>query len=57
MKIFTYVVAIATLIVGFSACERMSQIVQPVPPQMEDTEAEIAIGVVLPLDGTSSCFK
>ena len=51
MKIFTCIVAIATLIVGFSACERMSQIVQPVPPQMEDTEAEIAIGVVLPLTG------
>ena len=51
MKIFTCVVAIATLIVGLSACERVSQIVQPIPPQMEDTGAEISIGVVLPLTG------
>jgi len=44
-------VAIATLIVGVSACERVSKIVQPVTPQMEDTGEEISIGVVLPLTG------
>ena len=51
MKSFVFIVAIATLIVGVSACERVSKIVQPVPPQMEDTGEEISIGVVLPLTG------
>jgi branched-chain amino acid transport system substrate-binding protein len=44
-------VAIATLIVGFSACERISQITQPVTPPVEDESGEISIGVVLPLTG------
>lgn len=43
--------AIATLIVGFSACERISQITQPVTPPVEDESGEISIGVVLPLTG------
>ena len=43
--------AIVVLIVGFSACERVSQIVQPVTPQMTETDEEISIGVVLPLTG------
>ena len=43
--------AIAILIIGVSACERMSEIVQPVTPQMEDKSEEIVIGVVLPLTG------
>ncbi|MDE0690326.1 MAG: ABC transporter substrate-binding protein [Candidatus Poribacteria bacterium] len=51
MKSFVFIVAIATLIVGVSACERVSKIVQPVTPQMEDTGEEISIGVVLPLTG------
>lgn len=51
MKSFISIVAIAILIIGFSACERVSQIVQPTAPQMEDTGSEIAIGVVLPLTG------
>ena len=51
MKSFVFIVAIATLIVGVSACERVSKIVQPVTPQMEDTDGEISIGVVLPLTG------
>lgn len=37
--------------VGVSACERVSKIVQPVTPQMEDTGEAISIGVVLPLTG------
>ena len=49
MKTFTFIVAIATLIIGFSACERMSQITQP---EMEDKSDEISIGVVLPLTGS-----
>ena len=51
MKSFVCIVAIATLIVGISACERASQIVQPVTPQMEDTGREISVGVVLPVTG------
>ncbi len=43
--------AIVVLIVGFSACERVSQIVQPTTPQVTKTDGEISIGVVLPLAG------
>ena len=51
MKIFTVIVAIATLIVGFSACERVSQIVQPATPDTQDKSQEISVGLVLPLTG------
>ncbi len=51
MKSFMLIVAIAILIIGFSACERISQITQPTTPQVEDKSGEIAIGVVLPLTG------
>ena len=47
MKSFMLIVAIATLIVGFSACERIPDITQPT----EDKSGEISIGVVLPLTG------
>ena len=61
MKLFTFIVALAILIVGFSACERMSQIVQPTIPQIDDQSDEISIGVVLPLTGpltaTSTLMK
>ena len=43
--------AIATLIVGVSACERISQVIQPSTPEIEDGSGEISIGVVLPLTG------
>ena len=51
MKLFMFIVAIATLIVGFSACERIRDITQPITPDTEDKSGEIAIGVVLPLTG------
>ena len=51
MKSFVFILAIAVLIVGVSACERVSQIVQSVTPEIEDTGDEISIGVVLPLTG------
>ena len=51
MKSFMLIVAIATLIIGFSACERVSQVVQPTTPQVEGKSDEISIGVVLPLTG------
>ena len=43
--------AIVVLIIGFSACERVSQIAQPTTPQMTETSEEISIGVILPLTG------
>ena len=51
MKLFTSIVAIAILIVGFSACERMSQVIQPTTPQTADESSEMSIGIALPLTG------
>ncbi|MCY4570483.1 MAG: ABC transporter substrate-binding protein [Candidatus Poribacteria bacterium] len=51
MKSFAFMVAIAVLIIGFSACDRVSKIVQPTTPDTEDKRQEISIGVVLPLTG------
>ena len=51
MKTLTSIIAIAILIVGFSACERVSQIVEPTTSDTEGTSREISIGVVLPLTG------
>ena len=48
---FAFLAAIAALIVGLSSCDRISQIVQPTAPQMQEPSGEIAIGVVLPLTG------
>ena len=49
--LFAFLFVITVLIVGFSACERVSQIVQPTTPQITETSDEISIGVVLPLTG------
>ena len=51
MRTFAFILTIVISVVGFSACERVSQIVQPVPPQMEGTDDDISIGVVLPVTG------
>ncbi len=51
LRLFTSIVVIATLIVGFSACDRMSQVIQPTTSQTGDESREISIGVVLPLTG------
>ena len=51
MKSFTFIAAILTLIVGFSACERMSQVIQPTTPEIEDQSGEMSIGIALPLTG------
>ena len=48
LKTFTYVIAIATLIVGLSACEQVTEVIQS---STEDQSDEISIGVVLPLTG------
>ncbi len=49
--LFAFLFVITVLIVGFSACERVSEMVQPTTPQMTETSDEISIGVVLPLTG------
>ena len=49
-----FLFGIVALIVGFSACDRVSQIVQPPTPQMTEVGEEISIGVVLPLTGRFS---
>ena len=51
LTLFAFLFVITVLIVGFSACERVSQIVQSTTPQMTETSDEISIGVVLPLTG------
>ena len=48
---FTLLFALAVLIIGLSACDRVSKVVQPDMPQMREPSSEISIGVVLPLTG------
>lgn len=52
--LFAFLFSIAVLIVGFSACDRVSQIVQPATSQMTEVSEDISIGVVLPLTGRLS---
>ncbi|RKU16520.1 hypothetical protein C6503_12090 [Candidatus Poribacteria bacterium] len=49
--LFASLFTIIVLIVGFSACDRVSQIIEPDAPQMTEPSGEISIGVVLPLTG------
>ena len=48
---FTFVLAIGLLLVGFSACDQIGQLLLPVPPDTEDVSVEIPVGVVLPVTG------
>ena len=48
---FAFLFAIVAIIVGFSACDRVSQVVQPTTSQTQKPSAEITIGVALPLSG------
>ena len=52
--LFASLFAIIALIVGFSACDRVSQIIDPAAPQMPETSEEISVGVVLPVTGRLS---
>ena len=45
------VLAVFTLIAGFSACDQIQQLLIPATPQMEEFSGEIAIGAVHPLTG------
>ena len=51
---FAFVVAIIALIVGFSACDQIQQLLLPETPQMEGLRGEIAIGAVHPITGRLS---
>ena len=48
---FVSVLAIVTLIVGFSACDQIQQLFLPALPQMEGLSGEISIGLVYPTTG------
>ena len=52
--LFAFLFTIGALIIGFSACDRVTQLVQPTTPQMTESSEEIAIGVVVPLTGRLS---
>ena len=51
ITIFAFALAIALLVVGFSACDQVGQLLLPITPQMEELSEEIPIGVVLPVTG------
>ena len=48
---FAFIVVIAALIAGISACDQIQQLLLHAPPQMEELRGEISIGVVLPQTG------
>ena len=48
---FTFVLAVAVLIVGLSACDQIGQLLLPAPAQMKGLKGEIRIGLSLPLTG------
>ena len=48
---FAFIVVIAALIAGISACDQIQQLLIPAPPQMEGLRGEISVGVVLPQTG------
>ena len=48
LKTFTLIIAIATIIVGLSACDQVTEVIQS---STKDQSNEITIGVVLPLTG------
>ena len=53
---FASVLAIVALIVGFSACDQIGQLLLPAPPQMEGLSGEIPIGLVYPVTGRLAAF-
>ena len=53
---FASVLAIVALIVGFSACDQIQQLLLPAPPSMERLSGEIPIGLVYPATGRLAAF-
>ena len=52
--LFAFLFPIVVLIIGFSACDRISKIVQPPTSQMTEVSEDISIGVTLPMTGRLS---
>ena len=50
--IFAFLLTIVALIVGFSACDQIQQLLLPVPPEMGELRGEIPVGFVLPQTGS-----
>ena len=48
---FVIILAIIALIVGFSACDQIQELLIPATPQMEGVSGEIPIGLVYPATG------
>ena len=53
---FAFVLTIVVLIVGFSACDQIQQLLVPAPPSMEGLSGEIPIGLVYPVTGRLADF-
>ena len=51
-----FVLTIVALIVGFSACDQVQQLLLPAPPSMEGLSGELSIGLVYPATGRLADF-
>lgn len=49
ITLFAHLFTVTVLMLGLSACDRVSKIVQPTTSQMTEVSKDISIGVVLPL--------
>ena len=56
MTRFTLLLAIVTLIAGFSACDQIQQLLVPTTPEIEGLNGEIPIGMVYPITGRLATF-
>ena len=56
MTTFAFVLAIVALILGFSACDQIQQLLLPEPPQIGGPRGEIPIGLVYPVTGRLDTF-
>ena len=54
ITLFACLFTVTVLMLGLSACDRVSQIIQPTTPQITEVGEDISIGVVLPLTGRFS---
>lgn len=52
----SFVLTIVLLIIGFSACDQIQELLLPAPPQMDGISGEILIGMVYPVTGRLATF-
>lgn len=50
------VLTIVVLIIGFSACDQIQELLLPAPPQMDGISGEVLIGMVYPVTGRLATF-